>query len=838
MRSNSPSPDREEEEDRSSRKERPKSDRWTKEGEDEDDHRRGKSEEADGGRKGESSDNEERSHKKKKKDRNRDDEDETRSKKKERRERDGSKERKRKEKESSSNRSKRKERSGEGEEEVDKERQHDHWSARNDGNNSDNEEDRRKRSGSRSRSRKNRSQSRERSRSNRRNRSRSLERGRNKEPFVFFPGSQDKRYAIEQYVSDHKRQPSDLELYESQKYRLEEHMEKEMGRSPSSSELNMRFQDEVENDKASFSNNDSDRSNNFPHFTRPCKYWKGFPGSCPHRHCTFVHATADVRQAKPPDAPSDFRRVGFNGGRPEQGVAPPRGQLCKYYKPGVPGSCRQRVCSFVHAGAAPNFAMFPGMLNGVFPPRPIRRFGFGGDDIPPPSAHPFVPRRIDMEDIRKSKRKRSAGRDNDGERQEGNWVSGTISYWNSVKGYGFMDCDDGGPDLFVHCRVLKVAFGAVKAVLPGTKVKGLYQRQQGKDTASELVGSEGDGTLRLFRNQADFDEAFSRNGYVRKKSHNEDNGNDRRNSRSRSRSHSRSNSRQRSSRRSQRPAVSANFSRSPSASPDRSNARSSRRDRESPRPEEEEEVEEVEVEEEETRVPTPSPSRSASPPSRKTKKEKDSSKNSNDQDSNNDPDFSRNRSPGPSKDNSSTSVLSAITPTPAPPQPKRSRLQRSRVEGSAEAEKTQIETKPAEKNNETTSENTTTHTSTEVDASLHATPITSPTITSTPASVPISSASVPTVENSASSSREILRMKLRYNDSVFRLSLQAPITWERMVDVLKATPDLKAPFSIMYEDEDKDMIRVISTENIHEAMELQKVVAGSNTTLNLFARSL
>lgn len=60
-----------------------------------------------------------------------------------------------------------------------------------------------------------------------------------------------------------------------------------------------------------------------------------------------------------------------------------------------------------------------------------------------------------------------------------------------------------------------------------------------------------------------------------------------------------------------------------------------------------------------------------------------------------------------------------------------------------------------------------------------------------------------------------------------------------------------------YEDEDKDMVQVFTTENIFEAMHLQKVVAGqktlssfllvifvnemvcligSNSTLNLFAK--
>lgn len=91
-------------------------------------------------------------------------------------------------------------------------------------------------------------------------------------------------------------------------------------------------------------------------------------------------------------------------------------------------------------------------------------------------------------------------------------------------------------------------------------------------------------------------------------------------------------------------------------------------------------------------------------------------------------------------------------------------------------------------------------------------------------------------ESATPSGADVLRIKLRWSDSVFRLSLPGPVTWDRMLDVLKTTPGVTSPFIVMYEDEDKDMVQLFTTENIFEAMHLQKVALGSSSTLNLFAK--
>jgi len=51
--------------------------------------------------------------------------------------------------------------------------------------------------------------------------------------------------------------------------------------------------------------------------------------------------------------------------------------------------------------------------------------------------------------------------------------------------------------------------------------------------------------------------------------------------------------------------------------------------------------------------------------------------------------------------------------------------------------------------------------------------------------------------NHSQGDKDILRIKLRWSDSVFRLSLQGPITWDRMLDVLKTTPGVTSPFIVM-----------------------------------------
>ena len=38
--------------------------------------------------------------------------------------------------------------------------------------------------------------------------------------------------------------------------------------------------------------------------------------------------------------------------------------------------------------------------------------------------------------------------------EDGKWIKGILKYWNKEKGYGFMERDDGLPDVFVHVKAV------------------------------------------------------------------------------------------------------------------------------------------------------------------------------------------------------------------------------------------------------------------------------------------------------------------------------------------------------------------------------------------------
>lgn len=76
-------------------------------------------------------------------------------------------------------------------------------------------------------------------------------------------------------------------------------------------------------------------------------------------------------------------------------------------------------------------------------------------------------------------------------RTEGQSLEGTIKVWNVDKGFGFVTCADGGPDLFVHQSALVVDGDRFRAVMPGTEVVCIYYMREGKETARECTGQAG-----------------------------------------------------------------------------------------------------------------------------------------------------------------------------------------------------------------------------------------------------------------------------------------------------------------------------------------------------------
>ncbi|MEL6298002.1 MAG: cold-shock protein [Pseudomonadota bacterium] len=52
-------------------------------------------------------------------------------------------------------------------------------------------------------------------------------------------------------------------------------------------------------------------------------------------------------------------------------------------------------------------------------------------------------------------------------------VTGTVKFFNTAKGYGFIQPDDGGKDVFVHASALERA--GIPAVREGDKLSFVYE---------------------------------------------------------------------------------------------------------------------------------------------------------------------------------------------------------------------------------------------------------------------------------------------------------------------------------------------------------------------------
>jgi len=65
-------------------------------------------------------------------------------------------------------------------------------------------------------------------------------------------------------------------------------------------------------------------------------------------------------------------------------------------------------------------------------------------------------------------------------------ASGTVKWFNSEKGYGFIQPDAGGPDVFVHISAVERA--GLRGLNDGQKISYEIQTgRNGKDSAVDLV---------------------------------------------------------------------------------------------------------------------------------------------------------------------------------------------------------------------------------------------------------------------------------------------------------------------------------------------------------------
>ncbi len=63
---------------------------------------------------------------------------------------------------------------------------------------------------------------------------------------------------------------------------------------------------------------------------------------------------------------------------------------------------------------------------------------------------------------------------------------GTVKWFNSQKGYGFLQCSDGGPDVFVHVSAVERA--GMRSLVEGQRIS--FERttdsRSGKTSADQL----------------------------------------------------------------------------------------------------------------------------------------------------------------------------------------------------------------------------------------------------------------------------------------------------------------------------------------------------------------
>ena len=67
-------------------------------------------------------------------------------------------------------------------------------------------------------------------------------------------------------------------------------------------------------------------------------------------------------------------------------------------------------------------------------------------------------------------------------------ATGTVKWYNSQKGFGFIAPDDGGKDVFVHASALEAA--GIRVLNDGQQVSYELQQERGKTSAAQLKVSD------------------------------------------------------------------------------------------------------------------------------------------------------------------------------------------------------------------------------------------------------------------------------------------------------------------------------------------------------------
>ena len=66
--------------------------------------------------------------------------------------------------------------------------------------------------------------------------------------------------------------------------------------------------------------------------------------------------------------------------------------------------------------------------------------------------------------------------------------TGTVKWFNPTKGYGFIQPQDGGKDVFVHISAVERA--GMSTLKEGQKVSYEIQRDRGKEAATNLTAAD------------------------------------------------------------------------------------------------------------------------------------------------------------------------------------------------------------------------------------------------------------------------------------------------------------------------------------------------------------